>query len=183
MRLTIFCRGSGHLRSRACLQSGWRGLACSCSSTSSISGSLRSCQWQRTRTAGSCTCGRPQSSSGSIGFAIFCRQPLLCAWSRRRWSTVGTNWWRRSGICRLGTRLLLAKCTAYGTSCRRERTRRVRELVRDTYAIEPHVKPTRRWSLSDIERADGAPSPSVLSLTGMLLSRRLHLNRAAEELK
>lgn len=44
-----------------------------------------------------------------------------------------------------------------------------------TYAIEPQVNPTRRYSLSDILRADGAPRSFVSSSTGVSDYRLLHL--------
>jgi len=45
------------------------------------------------------------------------------------------------------------------------------------YPIEPHVKPAKRYPLSDIERAVGAPSPVVSNFVGMLDYLRLNLNR------
>lgn len=44
-----------------------------------------------------------------------------------------------------------------------------------SYAIEPQVNPTRRYSQSDILRADGAPRSFVSSRTGVSEFRRLHL--------
>ena len=49
--------------------------------------------------------------------------------------------------------------------------------VGDTYAIEPHEKPTSRKPSSDIDRAVGAPRPSVISLVGTIESFLLHLKR------
>ena len=49
------------------------------------------------------------------------------------------------------------------------------QLLLDTYAMEPQEKPTRRKPSSDIERAVGAPSPSVISFVGTIVSFRLHL--------
>ena len=46
-----------------------------------------------------------------------------------------------------------------------------------TYAIEPQEKPTRRKPSSDMESADGAPNPSVISFVGTIESLRLHLKR------
>ena len=49
-------------------------------------------------------------------------------------------------------------------------------MKKKTYAIEPQVNPTSRYYESDIDRAEGAPSPSVLSLMGRSDSRLLYLN-------
>ena len=46
-----------------------------------------------------------------------------------------------------------------------------------TYAIDPHEKPTRRKPSSDIDRAVGAPRPSVISFVGTIESFLLHLNK------
>lgn len=37
-----------------------------------------------------------------------------------------------------------------------------------SYPIDPQVNPAKRYPLSDIERAVGAPSPVVSSFVGML---------------
>lgn len=49
-----------------------------------------------------------------------------------------------------------------------------------TYAMDPHVKPTNRYWLSDMLRAEGVPRPSVFNLTGVSDSLRLHLYKAEE---
>jgi len=49
-----------------------------------------------------------------------------------------------------------------------------------TYAMDPQVNPTKRYCLSLIDSADGAPSPVVSSFTGIGLCLLLHLKRARE---
>ena len=45
----------------------------------------------------------------------------------------------------------------------------------NTYAIDPQVKPTRRYPRSEIERAVGAPNPVVSSLVAEADYLRLNL--------
>lgn len=49
-----------------------------------------------------------------------------------------------------------------------------------TYAMEPQVNPAKRYCLSLMDRAEGAPNPDVSSFTGIGLWRLLHLKRALE---
>jgi len=43
--------------------------------------------------------------------------------------------------------------------------------------MDPQEKPTRRKPSSDMERAVGAPRPSVISFVGTIESFLLHVNR------
>ena len=72
------------------------------------------------------------------------------------------------------------KCTSCGIFYRHDAigmNSELQYLNESTYAIEPQEKPTSRKPSSDIERAVGAPNPSVISFVGTIESFLLHLNK------
>lgn len=56
-------------------------------------------------------------------------------------------------------------------------------IMNMNYAIEPHVNPTSRYPLSDIDKAEGAPIPVVSSLLGTVDYFLLYLKRPSDEEK